>query len=370
MQDRDSFLYLEIAESIRRLIASGDLAPGDRLPTVRQLAKRWECTPGTVSRAYSLLASERLIETHRGGGTRVTDSTLRPDRPVWQWASLVNRADQFLLQALSSGHSPGEAEAALDLAIARWRDLQEKGAPAQPGRPTRALRFIGSHDIIVESLARMLAEAQADLELTIEYAGSLGGLMALAQRRAEIAGTHLWDETTDTYNAPFVRRLLPGRRVVLLTLVHRSMGLMTPPGNPLDLHGLADLIKPDIALVNRQPGSGTRVWLDAQLKALGIDPASVPGYEREEVTHLAVARAIADGEANVGLGIDAAAAAYGLAFLPLTQERYDLAMPESVWQTPAAQALASAIRSPHFREHAAALGGYDTSSTGQEIWIT
>jgi molybdate-binding protein/DNA-binding transcriptional regulator YhcF (GntR family) len=370
MQDRESFLYLEIAESIRRLIASGDLAPGDRLPTVRQMAKRWECTPGTVSRAYSLLASEGLIEAHRGSGTRVKDSTLRPNRPIWQWASLVNRADQFLLQALSSGHTPDEAEAALSLAIARWRDLHDRGVPSQPVPPEHTLRFVGSHDMIVESLARMLAESQTDFELTIEYAGSLGGLIALAQRRAEIAGTHLWDESTDTYNAPFVKRLLPGRRVVLLTLVHRSMGLMLPPDNPLHIHGLADLTKPEVLLVNRQPGSGTRVWLDAQLKALGITPATVPGYQREEVTHLAVARAIADGEANVGLGIDAASAAYGLAFVPLTHERYDLAMPESVWKTPAAQTLVALIRSSHFQEHIAASGGYDTSSTGQEHWIT
>jgi molybdate-binding protein/DNA-binding transcriptional regulator YhcF (GntR family) len=369
MQDRESFIYLEIAESIRRLIASGEMAPGDRLPTVREMAKRWDCTPGTVSRAYSLLASEGLIESHRGSGTRVTDSTLRPDRPVWQWAALVNRADQYLLQALSSGHTPDEAEAALELAVARWRDLQDAGVPSRPERPEKALRFVGSHDLVVESLARMVGESQSGFEFTVEYVGSLGGLMALAQRRAEVAGTHLWDETTDTYNAPFVKRLLPGRRVILLTLVHRSLGLLLPPDNPLGIQELVDITAPDVILVNRQPGSGTRVWLDAQLKALEITPTELAGYEREELTHLAVARAIADGEANVGLGIHAAAAAYGLGFVPLTQERYDLAMPESVWETPAAQTLAGLIRSSGFQESITKLGGYDTSSTGQETWI-
>jgi molybdate-binding protein/DNA-binding transcriptional regulator YhcF (GntR family) len=370
MQDRESFIYVEIAESIRRLIASGDLAPSDKLPPVRQMAKHWECTPGTVSRAYSLLAAEGLIEAHRGSGTRVKDSSLQPDRPVWRWATLVNHADKYLLQALSGGHTPDEAEAALDIAIARWHDLQDRGAPSEPERPERVLRFVGSHDLVVESLARTVREKLSGFEFTVEYTGSLGGLIALAQRRAEVAGTHLWDETTDSYNAPFVKRLLPGRRVVLLTLVHRSMGLMLPPDKSLKIRGLVDLTRQNVQFVNRQPGSGTRVWLDAQLKALDVSPDDILGYNREELTHLAVARAIADGEASVGLGIHAAAAAYGLAFVPLTQERYDLAFPVSVWETPAAQMLADVIRSSGFQESVSRLGGYDTSSSGRETWIT
>jgi putative molybdopterin biosynthesis protein len=199
--------------------------------------------------------------------------------------------------------------------------------------------------------------------------GSLGGLMALAQGGAEIAGAHLWDEAADTYNVSFVRRLLPGRRVALLTLAYRSLGLITPPGNPHELQGLADLARPDVRLVNRQSGSGTRVWLDAQLRGLGISPESVPGYDREELTHLAVARAVEQGEATVGLGIHAAASAYGLGFVPLTEERYDLVLPEAVWEVPEAQALIDVVRSPRFKEAVVALGGYDTSQTGREVWV-
>jgi putative molybdopterin biosynthesis protein len=210
----------------------------------------------------------------------------------------------------------------------------------------------------------------SDVQLSIKYVGSLGGLMALAQGEAEIAGTHLWDEATGTYNLPFVRRLLPGRRVALLTLAHRSLGLVTPPGNPQQLQDLADLARPDVRLVNRQSGSGTRVWLDAQLKDLAIPPESVLGYEREELTHLAVARAVDEGEATVGLAIHAAASAYGLDFVPLTQERYDLVLPESVWHSPAAQALTAAVRSLRFKEAVTALGGYDVSETGQVVWIS
>jgi putative molybdopterin biosynthesis protein len=157
--------------------------------------------------------------------------------------------------------------------------------------------------------------------------------------------------------------------VALLTLAHRSLGLIVPPGNPQGLQGLAGLARPGVRLVNRQPGSGTRVWLDAQFKALEIVPQSVSGYDREELTHLAVARAVDQGEATVGLGIHAAASAYGLDFVPLTKERYDLVLPEAVWDAPAAQALIGVIRSSRFVDAVVDLGGYDTAETGRVIWI-
>ena len=372
MKKGENFLYQEIAESLRRRIASGELGPGDKLPPVREMAKRWGCTPGTVSRAYVQLGGEGLVAGHRGGGTLVAPNALQPEHPVWGWASLVNQAEAFLLEAIGSGHTPAQAESALSVAVSRWRDLQREGLP-QPGLEAMGdateLRFAGSHDLAVELLARMLKEESPQVQLSVEYLGSLGGLMALARNEADVAGAHLWDEANDTYNLPFVRRLLPGRRAVLVTLVHRSLGLIIPPGNPQVLQNLADMTRPDVRLVNRQSGSGTRVWLDAQLKALGISPGSVAGYEREESTHLAVARAIEQGEATVGLGIHAAASAFDLDFITLTQERYDLIFHEKVWDVPAAQALVRVIRSLQFQEAVVALGGYDTSGTGRETWI-
>lgn len=373
MRRHEDFLYQEIAESLRRRIASGEFKPGDRVPSVREMARQWDCTPGTVSRAYAQLRQEGLLTGHRGSGTRVTPSELQPEDASWGWASLINRAEQYLLEAIGGGHSPGRAEAALAVAISRWQDLQRTGVPPSPSKSpgqAEALRFVGSHDLSVELMARMLKDEPSHFQLSIDFVGSLGGLMALAREQADVAGSHLWDETTNTYNLPFVQRLLPGRRVVLLTLAHRSLGLITPPGNPQALGGLADLIRPNTRLVNRQPGSGTRVWLDARLKALGLSPGSVPGYEREELTHLAVARAVDQGEATVGLGIHAAAAAFGLDFVPLTQERYDLVFPEAVWNTAQAQALVEVVRSARFAEALADLSGYDTAQTGQEMWVS
>lgn len=373
MKKPTTFLYLEIAESIRRHIVSGDLFPNDRLPAIREMARRWGCTPGTVSRAYAQLAREGLVVGRRGGGTRVAPAALDLERSSWQWATLVNRAEQYLLAAINDGNTPAQAESALSVAVSRWRDLQRAEPPASRSEnadAASALRFAGSHDLAVEILARLVFEEMPHIRLSVEYVGSLGGLIALARNEAEIAGAHLWDNASDTYNLPFVQRLLPGRQTALLTVAHRSLGLIVPPGNPQGLLGLADLARAGVSLVNRQPGSGTRVWLDAQLKALGIPAESVAGYEWEELTHLAVARAVDQGEATVGLGIHAAASAYGLGFVPLTRERYDLVLPKALWSSPAAQALVAGVRSSRFKESVVALGGYDTSETGRETWVS
>src|SRR5512136_2672066 len=132
MRDSETLIYLEIAEAIRRLIVFGELRPGDQLPAIREQAKAWHCTPGTVSMAYVKLAEEGLVSGRPGAGTRVTESALHAAPTTWRWAALVSRADQFLLDALSDGHSPAQAEAALAVAISRWQDLQ--GARIPPAK--------------------------------------------------------------------------------------------------------------------------------------------------------------------------------------------------------------------------------------------
>lgn len=374
MSKSQAFFYQEIAESLRRRIAAGELNPGDRLPSVREMAQRWGCTPGTINRAYAQLAREGLVVGYRGGGTRVTSGAFQPAEPTWQWATLVNRAEQLLLEAINSGHTPAQVKAALSVAVSRWQEVQSAGTPQTDVEPSAAstarLHFAGSHELSIDLIARMLKEQSPPVYLSIEYVGSLGGLTALAQGQADLAGAHLWDDATNDYNVPFVQRLLPGRRTLLLTLAHRSLGLILPPGNPQNVRSLADLTQPGINLVNRQSGSGTRVWLDAQLKVMAIAPESITGYNREKFTHLAVARLISQGQATAGLGIHAAAAAFGLDFVPLTQERYDLVFSEEVWQNAATQTLVGVIRSSEFKEQVQALGGYDTAQTGREIWVS
>lgn len=335
---------------------------------MRETAERWGCAPGTAGRAYAQLAREGLVEGYAGGGTRVRPGPLHPREPGLAWAGLVNRAEGFLLEGLGEGHSASQVEAALGLAVARWGDLQRKAAPAPPATEAQGgLRFAGSHDLAFELLGEMLAPG---VFASIEYVGSLGGLIALARGEADLAGSHLWDSPTDSYNLPFISRLLPGRRVAVLTLAHRALGLITRPGNPQGLITLADLARPGVRFVNRQAGSGTRVWLDAHLHQIGVEPEALSGYEREAPTHLAVARAVHDGDADAGLGIAAAAHAYGLGFAPLVTERYDLVLPEEAWTTRPARVVREMVRSPAFATAVTDLGGYDTSHTGTEEWVS
>jgi putative molybdopterin biosynthesis protein len=205
----------------------------------------------------------------------------------------------------------------------------------------------------------MWQERLPDLQISVEFAGSLGGLMALAQGRADIAGAHLWDGDGEQYNYGYVRRILPGRPTVLLGLAYRALGLLVPPGNPQQVQTLADLTRPEVQFINRQPGAGTRVWLDKQLRQNDIDAAQINGYTQEVHTHLQAALAIANGRATAGLAIEAAGTAYGLDFIPLTQERYDLVIPAPLWETPPLRTLAELIASPRFRDAVAALDGYE-----------
>jgi molybdate-binding protein/DNA-binding transcriptional regulator YhcF (GntR family) len=358
-------LYQEIAEAIRQQIMYGALEPGDELPTVRKLAKRWGCAPGTVQRAYRNLKQQGLVISRPGAGTRV--APIKPAEYITplRRATLVNQAESFLLSMLGAGYAPREIEQALGLALDRWRAAADQ--PAEP--PEDVLRFTGSHDPAVVLLAGVVADQAPGYALSLTFAGSLGGLIALARREADIAGCHLWDAETDTYNRPFVRRLLPGRRLALLTLADRRLGIITAPGNPLGIDGLAALARPGLRFVNRQPGAGTRVWLDAHLRLAGVDPGALVGYEDEARTHSEVASAIAEGRADAGLGIEAAALAYGLDFVPLTHERYDLAIPYEVWDAPPTQAIVAALESDDFKAIITNLGGYDTAHTGEVAWI-
>ena len=223
---------------------------------------------------------------------------------------------------------------------------------------------IGSHDVTLDLIASELRRIDPRLTLASSNVGSLGGLLALRRGEAHVAGTHLLDEETGEYNVSYVRRYVPNEHIVLVTLVHREQGLIVPPGNPKSIESLDDLTRGDVRFVNRQRGSGTRVLLDYLLKQHGIASEDISGYEREEFTHLAVAAAVAGGVADVGAGVLSAARALGMDFVPLSTERYDLAIPKQHYESDLLEPLLSLIRSDDFKRQVDGLGGYDTTSTG------
>jgi putative molybdopterin biosynthesis protein len=229
--------------------------------------------------------------------------------------------------------------------------------------------FIGSHDNSLDILANSLKKKFPRYSLSSAHVGSMGGLMALKKQEAHIAPTHLLDEETGEYNVPFIKRILPDERIVLVNLLYREQGLMVLPGNPRGIRGFRDLIREDITFINRQRGAGTRLLLDKHLREEGISPGDIKGYEKEEYTHMAVASAVLTGVADAGLGVLSAARALGLDFIPVAKERYDLAVPAHVLETGAVRALLSIIREDReFKETVLNLGGYDASDMGKVVW--
>lgn len=367
-------LYLQIAEQVRNLIAAEKLKPGDHLPPVRQLANFLSVNQNTVVRAYLLLEQERVVVARRGGGTVVTANADDPTLLRERQRRLSDMVSNDILKALSLGYSPEELEAAFYVHLARWREERQiaeekpEGAPETVAREN-TIRIVGSHDLALNILIDLLKKRRDDLDMDVTHAGSLGGLIALQEDRAHLAGIHLLDEETGEYNYPYVKRVLPGREVAVVHLVYRIQGLMFARGNPGHIKGIEDLKRPEITFVNRQKGSGTRVLLDIHLRNLGISPREIKGYEREMDTHLAVGLCVARGEADTALGIEAAARSCNLDFIPLFRERYDLVIPIAHYKSKLLAPLLSMANSDEFREVVNQAGGYDTSQTGTTSFI-
>jgi putative molybdopterin biosynthesis protein len=240
--------------------------------------------------------------------------------------------------------------------------LQELLLPEKPGKQTIVLS--GSHDLALEMLAQI---SGGDLNVITNPVGSLDGLIALRQGLCLAAGCHLYDIPSGDYNAPYVRHFFPDKKMALLTLAHREQGLIVSPGNPLKIRGLQDITRQDLQFINRNPGSGTRLWLDDQLSSLGILPDQVRGYSDEATTHTAVAVAIQTGRAQLGLGIRAAASSSQLGFIPLFHERYDLVIPHDLLSQKKLSPMFDAFYSGDFRHQVENLGGYDVSHLGDQI---
>ena len=309
-----------------------------------------ERTSATMSRKiHSSTGEDELIRVRLGrvGGKMVATPIQRGAGVVM---SLVRADGIVTIPRFSEGIDAGS-----DVEVDLLRSLDSLG---------KTIVAVGSHDVTLDLIASELRRNDPNLTLASSNVGSLGGLLALRRAEAHVAGTHLLDEESGEYNTSFVCRYVPNQDIVLVTLVHRIQGLIVRPSNPKSIRSLSDLTRDGVRFINRQRGSGTRVLLDYMMTQEGISAADVRGYEREEFTHLAVAAAVAGGTADVGVGVLSAARALGMDFVPLSTERYDLAIPEAFYEDDILAPLLSLIRSDGFKRRVDALGGYDTTSTG------
>jgi putative molybdopterin biosynthesis protein len=324
------------------LAALQGLAPPER-PRVRARLSR---------KLASTMGMDDWVRVRLGRvGGRLVAAPL--SRGAGMLTSLV-RADGLLVvpAALEGHHAGAEVEVAL---------LRERGAVEG------TIVAVGSHDLVLDLAASELRAAHPHVTLASTNVGSLGGLVALRDGLCHTAGSHLLDPDTGTYTLPWVERVLGDRPVAVVRLVHREQGLILAPGNPLNLRGIEDLARPGLRYVNRQRGAGTRVLLDHELGRRGIAPEAVGGYAREEHTHLAVAAAVAAGRADCGLGVLAAARAFGLGFVPVTREPYDLVMAAETVDDPVLAPLWELLSSRAFLERVEALGGYSTEESGHRV---
>lgn len=358
-------LFQEIAENIRQDILFGNLKAGDELPAVRKMAQSMNCAPGTVQKAYQELIQQGLIISRPGQGTRVALPPSEQNKSPYREATLIHEIETFILSQIKSGHASSEIEKAFLIAMDRWRTL----ADPKSNHTDQRLRFVGSHDMAMSLLNQHLEQTKSGLSLSLKYAGSLGGLIALARQEADIAGCHLWDRETNDYNRPFIQRLLPGRKIGLLTLAHRRLGLILARKNPKQIMGIQDLSRNDLRFINRQPGAGTRVWLDVQLQLHNIQSSQIQGYKDSVLTHSEAASAIEANLADLTLGIESAAIAYGLDFIPLTIEQYELVIPEEIMESPSIHIIGDTLSSDVFKKDVHSLGGYETKKTGSLRWV-
>lgn len=227
--------------------------------------------------------------------------------------------------------------------------------------------FHASHDDALAVL-REHAVTHAKLHLDILFTGSVDAISALNQGRCVMAGFHTPPQPSgESLAAKTYKPLLRPGLHKIIGFAQRSQGLIVARGNPLRLNSLRDLQRPDIRFVNRPLGTGTRVLLDGLLAEADIAVETIAGYSRTEPSHAAVAHAVAAGQADVGLGIERAAHANHLDFVPLIQEDYFLVCLKAALELPSTQALLSILRSDAWKETLGRMPGYRPFHSGEVL---
>jgi len=319
-----------IREIMLPLLGRYGLSPPDPVTLSATLATSLHSDTGTCE--YVLLAIGTIRENFvaiplsRGSGVQMSGV----------------RAHAFLrIPADKEGYEAGE-EVPVTLMV-----------PEKTAKQT--LLISGSHDPVLDCLLELTQKEGVTLHSSLT--GSMGGIVALKRGTCHAAPVHLLHPSGE-YNIPYLRQYLPGEDITLVCIAGREQGIVSREGL-----SLADL--PSHTFVNRQKGSGTRMLLDYELGREGIDPGSIRGYDRELTTHIGVALAVRQGEADAGMCVYSAARALDLSFVPVGRERYELAIRTGDLADPRIRILLSAIHSERFREILQRLGGYDTSCTGQ-----
>ncbi len=362
-------LYHLLASMRRKRWVSVEVRPADQgpkrklytvTPSGRRELKRWLAAP--AARRTPGRDELALKLRFASGGAKNLDKLIAARRHALE-------AERANCQAFRVGDSGrwlvAEARRHHIEAALGWVDTCAAVVATPARRPrvpaVHSVLALGSDDPVLQLLVQSIRDRCRDLALSYRPAGSLGGLIALREGRAQLAGIHLLDADSGEYNVPFVKHILPDEPMVLVHLAQREQGLMVASGNPKRIRGVRDLGGHGVRLINRQRGAGTRLLLHQRLRAAAVDPRGISGYDREAPTHDAVAAAIVADTADVGPGIRAVAEAWNLDFIPLGFERYDLVIPRPLFESRLFRPFLEGMHDPAFRRAAEAFRGYDVS---------
>lgn len=270
-----------------------------------------------------------------------------------RWVSIpVTASPYYLPEADGIIKRPGRTNGRADLVVFAKEEYSAQGRLVLAGcDPATGL------------LSRMVEKASG-VEIISAAASSKLALTWLSEGKVHIAGTHLEDPKTGEFNLPYIRKVFPDGDFSVVTFATWEEGLLVAAGNPKSIRKIEDLARKSVRFVNREPGSGSRALLDERLKKVGIDAQRVQGYHRIAYGHLAAAYCLVSREADVCLATRSAAQTFGLDFIPLHTERYDLVMRKRTAGLPAVKAFLDVLQRATLRRKLEVLAGYDTSDTG------
>ncbi len=217
------------------------------------------------------------------------------------------------------------------------------------------------------SLLSGMVEKISGVDIVSAAASSKLALTWLKEGKVHIAGSHLEDSKTGEFNLPYIRKEFPGEDISVVTFARWEEGLVLAPGNPKRVRKIEDLARKNIKFANREPGSGSRALLDKLLEKAGMDARNVQGYDRIAYGHLAAAYCVVSHEADACLATRSAAQTFGLDFVPLHSERYDLVMRKRTTDLPAVKAFLDVLQRATLRRKLEVLAGYDTSQMGKIV---
>lgn len=285
----------------------------------------------------------------------VYDLVKKGDLPVFRVGRQM-RVDRMDLQAYIQKRKTGTASSA---------PVISKGSQTKPYPKI----IISGQDLVLDLLAKYIEKRQSAKVLR-SHEGSFNGVMALYNGESDIASLHMFDGDTGDYNTPYVKKIFVSHAFVLINVISRRAGFYVQKGNPLQLQSFEDFKTTSCKLINREKGSGARTLLDEQLRIHHISPSTIKGYHREEMSHLDVASAVANGLADVGIGIEKMAKLINVDFIPVVTERYDIVLLKTPENQPLIDLVKEILTAPDFQSEVAALGDYDISQMGQVMYET